>query len=74
MTDERRPVRMSRELAEHLGWLEDAQFIDAQSVCVLVTEAELSAFDNVSRIDWGEPDAQGYYAPTIYSDIKLAAY
>jgi hypothetical protein len=60
---------MSYELAAMLGWIDRVRPVDGHAGVIDLTEAELLAFDGAAHLDWGEPDARGFYSPTLYSKV-----
>jgi hypothetical protein len=65
--DEARPVVMSIDLADQLGLTDRLNGRNRTSGIVWLTEAELLTL-GASRVEWGEPDRNGWYEPTLYSE------
>ena len=63
---EARPVLMSLDLAASLMLTGRVNGVDDRTGIVYLTEGELLAF-GAERVEWGEPDAHGWYTPTLYS-------
>jgi len=66
-----RPVLMSRLIAEHLKVIDRWTVVDPNGYEGGTGVASMSEDDfraaGASAVDWGEPDSNGRYTPTVYT-------